>query len=109
VAERFKDTPEECQHLRDTHLKGFDTLPFSSYTIAGDVDDPVRLDLFANQRPAHNEYPISVFNREGDTLVLEPRMDRKKYVRPVEEVVEEAPPAAPVSKGPMVFVDPDKA
>jgi hypothetical protein len=72
--EQFMNDPAEVDWLRTTHLRGKALPEFASFTLAGNEDSPVRLDLYASVQPAYNVPPMAVYEATMDgALVLQPR------------------------------------
>lgn len=53
---KFLNTPEDCQWLRDGHLKGVPlSRPFLSFVIYGDETAPDRVDLYDSADPLYSD------------------------------------------------------
>ena len=63
------DTPEDCQWLRDTALRGYetDTPDFGSFTIAGNEDCPLEIRLYAQVSPMADDPPVAMFVLEQNS------------------------------------------
>jgi len=53
-------TPDDCQWLRETALRGYDGIPaFASFTISGHEDCPLEIVLYAIAEPLITTSPIA--------------------------------------------------
>ena len=94
--ERLFNESGDCAALRAAHVP--EAPPFNAYTFHGsDLDHPMKLDLYASDKPAHNEYPIAVYDRVDEDLVLRPKEEPIKRVRA-------AAGAVPLSEAPIAAV-----
>lgn len=76
--DRLYDTPDDCQWLRDTALRGYADVPtFASFTIAGNEDCPIEITLYADSAPRFDDRPIAEYGlvRGADNLRTYKRMD----------------------------------
>lgn len=64
--EVFKNTPGECQWLNDAHLSHLEIPPFSSFTLYGGDNDPLRIDFYTQEKPEYNQHPNYVLVRGVD-------------------------------------------
>lgn len=62
----FLDTDEDCQWLRDTHLKGLNPPPFKSATILGNEDSPERIVLYPIAEPTIYTTRVATYNITHD-------------------------------------------
>ncbi len=66
----FLSTPEDCQWLRETHLRGFSPPEFLSYLLIGNEDSPEELHLYKSTDPLYTDKFSRVTFPEG-VAVLE--------------------------------------
>lgn len=57
----FLQFAEDCQWLRETHLKAISFPPFRSAMIHGNEDCPQMVELFARENPLHTDLPIAIY------------------------------------------------
>ena len=53
----FMNAPEDCQWLRETHLKGIMYPTFKSFILHGNEDSPEKLELYAYTEPELTDTP----------------------------------------------------
>lgn len=69
--EQFFNIPLECVVLATVHqLPGLPN--FKSFNLYGNVDHPVRLDLYTARQPAYNDAPCAIYDLVGGVYVLRP-------------------------------------
>lgn len=51
----FMNSPEDCEWLSETHLKGFLFRPFKSFVLHGNEDSPVMVDLYEDTEPVSSQ------------------------------------------------------
>lgn len=105
--EQFLTGAEDCAWVRATALKGIDTVPFASLTLAGNEDCPVRLDLYTSALPPYNEHPVAVYALEDGVLTLQPKVERASKRREYGNMLEvkAEPVTEKASTGPMVYTE----
>jgi hypothetical protein len=74
------NTAEDCQWLRDTALRGYDVPDFAAFTITGNEDCPLTIDLYTSTDPSMADYPIRY------TLLVDPHSNLSRYWRNDEDV-----------------------
>ena len=57
------NTPDDCQWLREGHLKGLSARSFDSFVIEGNEDSPTRIELYASVDPLITDTPVNVFEQ----------------------------------------------
>jgi hypothetical protein len=67
-----RSTIDDCQWLRETHLRGRE-LQFKSFTLIGNVDFPEQISLFKSVKPRGDEVPAAVYVRSNFGLMLKPK------------------------------------
>lgn len=56
MGHQFLNAPDDCQWLRETHLRGVQGLPpFQSFVILGNEDSPDKVELYASADPLHTD------------------------------------------------------
>lgn len=72
--ESFKNTPEECAWLSDTHLSELLLPEFASFTLYGGENNPSRIDFYEHQKPEYNHLPnyILIRGEDGEWLEIGP-------------------------------------
>lgn len=63
---QFLNSPDDCQWLRDTALRGVDGVrPFNSFVLYGNEDAPDRVDLYTDADPLYRDTYQKVDFTEG--------------------------------------------
>jgi hypothetical protein len=66
LKQTFLSTPEDCQWLRDTHLKGKTFPEFNSFILFGNEDSPERIGLFYYKQPMVSDEMTVIEMKGGD-------------------------------------------
>lgn len=84
---KFFNTPDDCDWLRAGALMALESPPFASFVLHGGEDAPARVELYAKNKPAHNDRPIVTYSKdEQEQLFMEPPPDRPTKEKPPPQV-----------------------
>lgn len=66
---QFLNSPDDCQWLRDTALRGVDGVrPFNSFVLYGNEDAPDRVDLYTDADPLYRD-TCQRIEFDGDIII----------------------------------------
>lgn len=57
MKQQLLNESEDCQWLKDTHLKNKDYPEFKCFVLYGNEDAPEKVELYANQEPLITDVP----------------------------------------------------
>lgn len=55
MRQQFLNTPDDCQWLKDVHLKEVDHPSFKSFMLYGNEDAPQRVELYTHEEPRFDD------------------------------------------------------